>query len=109
LKNEQRIVNALEIRDTDAHNGDPFDFAFDGATGGLVIVENGLDQTVSCLVQGRPSGGALWQTAETSADATASGGQNIDISESWPLIRLVLTCGGLPTSGSVSAWLCRVW
>lgn len=113
MKNEIKMVNALEIRDNAAHNSDPYDFGIDGANGGIIIVENSLDQIVANQLQARAKGGSQWFDVGAAVNAAAIaagvlGTATITLTVPYPLLRVVQTAPGVPTLGSVSAWLLLV-
>lgn len=106
--NEIRLVNSLAIRDTDAANSGAAPFGMQGFSSGLVVVENGLDQNVTVQVQGKPDGGSTWQNEGASVVANASNVNKVATTTPWSELRVQLTAAGVPTSGTVSAWLTRV-
>jgi hypothetical protein len=106
--NETRLVNALAIRDTVAVNSGAAPFGIHGFSSGLVVVENGLDQNVTVQVQGKPDGGATWQNEGSSVVANATDVNKVATTTPWSELRVQLTAAGIPTSGTVSAWLTRV-
>jgi hypothetical protein len=107
---ETVVVNALAIRDTSAHVSDPENYAKENQSKGLVIIENGLNQTVAVTLQGKANNGTIWQTVATAVDVTtgAAGHVAVPIEEPWPLLRVSMTCAVQPASGTVSVYLSRV-
>jgi len=99
--NQQRTINALAIRDTDAHNGDVVfngDFVIK-----TLVIENGLDKAVYFQCQASANSdfsnyfnvGSSWEIA-----ATANTYQTCETY--FPYWRIVATCSVAPTSGTLS-------
>lgn len=99
--NSEPTFNALEIRDTNAHNGatiNNYDFQLK-----TIVVENGLNQAVSFQCQASAHSdfsnsfnvGSAWEvTATTNTYQTCS--------SYFPYMRLVATCASAPSSGSLT-------
>jgi len=102
--NEDRTIDELEIRDTNAHNGtiiDLHDFQLK-----TIIVENGLNEDVSLQCQACAEEdfvksfnvGPAWPaTAETNMYQTCD--------SFFPFMRIVVTCSTAPTTGNLTVHL----
>lgn len=100
--NQSKTFDALEIRDTNAHNGVTVyngDFIIK-----TLIIENGLNQTVTMQCQGSANAdfsnsfniGGEW-------DVSASTNLPQTCDSYYPYWRLVATCATAPTSGDLTA------
>ena len=99
--NSERTFDALEIRDTSAHNGDQvnnFDFQLK-----TIVVENSLNQTVSLQCQASAhSDFSNSFNVGTSWDVTASTNTYQTCDSYFPYMRLVATCSSSPSSGDLT-------
>ena len=105
--NIEKTFDALEIRDTNDHNGDTvFNGQFSVKT---IIVENGLNQQVTLQCQASANAdfshsfnvGSSWNvSASTDAYQTCD--------SYFPYSRIVATCGSSPTTGSLTAYIIGV-
>lgn len=102
LKTDGKLFDALEIRDTDAHNSSSIDNAISGSL--LFAAENTLNQAVTVKFQGSFDG-TTWHDLPGSASVSATTG--VDewfLSDPWPKVRAVATAGVQPASGSLTVW-----
>jgi len=105
---QSQLIIGLEHRTAAVFVSGPIKFSYAGSILGLVIIENGLDQTVSVQLQGRAHGGQTWQNVESAASVTAGSAGNIEIAVPWPELRISCTPGGAPSSGEFNAWFSGV-
>jgi len=110
----ETIVNALEIRDTNAHNPDTDSeisiFAMLVDSHCAIDVRNTLDQSVSVQVMGSFTKSTTHAVTVGAAFNVASDDNeirciNVDNAGWYPYLYLVLTCSVAPTGGSVSAYV----
>lgn len=105
--NQARSINALAIRDTDAHNGDVIfngDFVIK-----TLIVENSLNQAVTFQCQGSANAdfsnsfniGSSWEVA-----ASTNIYQTCDTYV--PYWRIIATCSVAPSSGTLTVTIFEV-
>ena len=99
--NIQKSIDALAIRDTSTKNGDVvFNGTFVIKT---LIIENGLNQTVTCQCQG--SANADFSNSfniGTSFDVAASTNTYMTCETYIPYWRIVATCSVAPASGTLT-------
>ena len=104
---EDRIMNSVEIRDTNAHTSSISDSR--GYVPKTLIIDNALNQAVTIQVQGSREtdftpvmniGNSFEVNAETSDYAT--------LSDYFPYLRVVATCSVAPTSGEINVYVERV-
>lgn len=102
--NQEKTFDALEIRDTNAHNGvviNNFDFQLK-----TIIIENELDQQVTLQCQGSvhadfSNSFNIGSSFNVSASTTTY--QTCDAY--FPYMRLVATCSSAPSSGDLTIYL----
>lgn len=91
-----KVFEAEAIRDTSAHNSvSSFSGEFLAKT---IVVENGLNQTVTCQLQGSADG-STWLNVGSTWDVSASTDGFQTVETYFPHYRLVAQCGTSPTSG----------
>ena len=99
--NTELTFNALEIRDTSAHNGtviNNYDFQLK-----TIVIENSLDQTVTLQCQASAhSDFSNSFNVGSSFDVTASTVTYQTCSSYFPYMRLSATCASSPSSGSLT-------
>ena len=100
--NSEKTFDALEIRDTSAHNGAIINnYQFQLKT---IVVENSLNQTVSLQCQASAhSDFSNSFNVGTSWDVSASTNTYQTCESYFPYMRLVATCASSPSSGSLTA------
>jgi len=102
-KNSIRIFDNIEIKDTDAHQPDPFMWidAFDKSK--VVFgIENGLNQNVSVQPIGRAGGAEGNLGSATTVNANSDGIVALDLNSYWaPYISVKITAAVAPTSGKI--------
>jgi hypothetical protein len=98
---ENTTLDALAIRDTNTLNGTVADLR--GLQLKTIIVENGLDQTVTIQVQGA-STLAFTKSFDVgnSFDVTATTNTFETVGSYLPFMRVTATCASSPTTGSVT-------
>lgn len=102
---ESVVFNALAIRDTSAHNGTTSqNFGYRVKT---IIVNNGLDQTVTLQCQGSRDG-TNWINIGTTWDVVANSQIYQTCETYFPYLRAIATCSVSPTTGTLSLWLEKV-
>lgn len=109
-RNETRILDAVEVRDTDTYNTSSADFGKRGYSKGVLSVENLHNQIMACQLQGRADRGTVWQDIGAAVNAAAVAGgvpgvANISVTVPWNRLRLQYSFAVAPASGSASAWL----
>jgi hypothetical protein len=99
--NKQKSIDALAIRDTDAHNGDVVfngDFVIK-----TLIIENSLNQTVTFQCQGSANSDFSNSfNIGTSWDVAASTNTYMTCETYIPFWRIVATCSVSPASGTLT-------
>lgn len=106
-KTDGKLIDALAIRDTTAHNSDPVnDIGVLGS--GLCAAENGLNQDVSVQYQGSFDQ-TTWHNIGSASTVIAKSGSVLGVaadtfSDPWPYFRAVATCSVAPASGSLTIW-----
>lgn len=100
-KADGKLFNALAIRDTAAHDSSSIDNALSGNV--LVLIENGLDQTVVVKLQGSFND-STWTDLPGSESVATTAKAAITLSDPWPKVRAVATCAVQPTTGTLTAW-----
>lgn len=104
---ERKIVDALAIRDTVAAESGAERFGCEGYSQAVFTFENGLDQTVTFQVQGRAWDGTTWQDVGSGVAVTAGSAGTASVTAPWGMLQVTMTAGGVPTTGTVSAWMNR--
>ncbi|HUT15260.1 MAG TPA: hypothetical protein VMY98_03345 [Anaerolineae bacterium] len=104
---ERKIVDALEIRNIVEAESGAERFGCEGYSLALFTFENDLDQTVTFQVQGRAWDGTTWQDVGAGVAVTAGNAGTASVTAPWGMLQLTMTAGGVPTTGSVSAWMNR--
>jgi hypothetical protein len=102
---EAQVLTALAIRDTSPHNSNnSVNFGYKVKT---IIINNQLDQAVTCQCQGSRDGtnwfnvGATWSVSATTL--------TFETCESYfPYFRTVVTCAIAPTTGAIDMWYERM-
>jgi len=110
-----KIFNAVEVRDTNAHNSIVYLNKFDDLTHArtisvkrTVVYKNGLNQVCSLQVQGSVDEAFTDPVAiGTAINAAASMSAPLyeTVSDHFPYLRIVGTCAVAPASGSLNAWI----
>lgn len=106
----QETLPPQAVRTSDVFVVGAHKFAAVGASAGLLIVENGLDQNVSIQIQGQAWGpeASIWQDVGSALVVNAGLAGNTGITAIWPVLRFQVTPAGVPTSGELKMWLSRV-
>jgi len=100
--NQEKTFDALEIRDTNTHNGttiDNFDFQLK-----TIIIHNHLDQTVTLQCRASVNGSDNWFDVGSSFDVAASTDTYQTCSSYFPYMRLQATCSSSPSSGDLTVY-----
>ena len=105
---ELKLLDNAAVRAAAAFDSEAADFGANGYHTGLVIIENTLNQAVSCQLQGKPTDGAKWQNIGSAVNVTADSAGSIAVTEPWSVLRVQCTPAGAPASGSLNIWLVRV-
>jgi len=99
--NKEYTIDALEIRDTNSHNGS---IIYNGdAIIKTIIVENGLNQTVTfqCQASANSDFSNLFNVGSTwDINANTNSYQSCD--NYFPYWRIVASCTSSPTTGDLS-------
>jgi hypothetical protein len=104
--NHEKVFDALAIRNTS-----PQDSAIannDFYTVKTMIIENGLNQSVTLQCKASYDGASHWFDVGSSFDVAASTDTYQTSTAYFPFMKLVATCPVAPTSGSLTVILCRV-
>ena len=104
---ELKLLRNAQLRAADAVDTDAADFGAHGHSVGLVIIENTLNQAVSCQLQGRPIDGLKWQNIGSAVNVAADSAGSMSVTAPWSTLRVHCTPGGAPTSGELNIWLVR--
>ena len=100
----EKTLDAVQIRDTSAHNGVTVDNQ--GLMVKTVIIENGLNQPVSLQCQGSASADFLnFFNLGSSFDADASANSYQTCTSYIPYFRVVATCAVAPSSGALTVYI----
>jgi len=107
LANEEKILDALAIRDTSDHNSSVSENR--GFVPKTIVIHNSLDEQVSVQLQGdivegfsNPMDvGSPFNVATTTNDYAT-------LTDYLPFFRVVCSCGSAPTTGSVTIYLAKV-
>jgi len=103
---DEKVFDALEIRDTSAHNSTVSDNQHNTAKS--IFVLNTLDETVTCQLEGdRTSVFSTPVDIGSPFDVVASGREYETVDDYFPFLRLVATCTTAPTSGDLTAHIIR--
>ena len=101
------LFDEESIRDTEKLTSLAQTLGADGLHLGVIIIENSLDQSIAVQMQARARDGSVWCTVTDELTVTASVAGAITITFPWQLVRILVTAGVVPSSGSVSSWLSR--
>jgi hypothetical protein len=102
----EKAFDALEIRDTSVHNSDVIDNQ--GWKIKTIIIENGLNQTVSLQCQASVDGVNHWFDVGSSFETSASTDTFQTCDSYFPYFRLLAQCGSAPSSGDLSVFICKL-
>ena len=104
---EDEVISALAIRDTADHTSTVSDSR--GAIPKTVVIYNETDEDIQVQLQGdRDEDFDEAMNIGTSFTVIASTHDYATISDYMPYLRVVITAGTAPTTGTVSAYLLRV-
>lgn len=93
-----------EIRDTSDHESDASDCR--NATQVTILYKNSLNQSVSIQLQGsRTEDFAVPYDLGSPTVVTAASVDYDTLSDFWPFVRIVATCGTGPTTGKLESWV----
>ena len=107
IASEDKVIDALAIRDTSAHNSTADESK--GYIPKTMIIINHLDESVSCQLQG--SVDDTFTDPLTVGDAfvvPASTDDYETLTDYMPWLRIVATCSTAPTTGTLSAYIAKV-
>ena len=100
--NQEKTFDALEIRDTDTHEGatiNNYDFQLK-----TIIIHNHLNQAVTLQCRASVDGVNNWFDVGSSFDVTASTDTYQTCSSYFPFMRLLATCSSSPSSGDLTVY-----
>jgi hypothetical protein len=106
IKHEVAAFEDEEIRDTSSHNSGIADNI--GYSMKTIIVENGLNQTVTFQCQASRDGVNHWFNVGSSFDVSASTDTYQTCDAYFPFMRVQAQCGTAPTSGSLGVFFERI-
>jgi len=107
IASEDKIFDALAIRDTNDHNSTVSEER--GFIPKTVIVHNHLDQTVTCQVQGDIEDG--FSNPIAISDPFNVSGTTDDyetLTDYFPFMRVVASCSVSPTTGTLTVYIAKV-
>jgi hypothetical protein len=107
LSSEDKIIDALAVRDTSNHNSSGSENK--GYIPKTIIVHNGLNQQVSIQVQGSVDdtfNNPL--TVGNSFNVAASTDDYDVLTDYLPFLRVVASCTTAPTTGTLTVYLAKV-
>lgn len=100
---EDKVFKSEAIRDTSSHNSDESHSGeFSAKT---IIIENGLDQTVTFQLQGARN--STWQNIGSTWNVSASSNNYQTVSDYFPKYRIQASCGTSPTTGALDVWIVK--
>lgn len=101
---EDKIFDALAITDTSNHNSTVSDNQHNTAKS--ILVDNGLDQTVTLQLEGdRTSAFSTPVDIGAPFDVTASTRDYHTVDDYFPHLRLAAICATAPTTGSLTVYI----
>lgn len=100
---EDKVFDALAIRSTSTQDSSVS--ASGEFSAKTIITENGLNQSVSCQLQG--SRNSTWFNIGSPFVVTASTNQYQTVSDYFPKYRIQATCSVAPSSGSLNIWIIK--
>ena len=107
IASEDKIFNALAIRDTNGHNSSSSEDR--GFIPKTVIVHNGLNQSVTCQVEGDiVEGFSNPLTVGDSFVVSATSDDYETLTDYFPFMRVLATCSVSPTTGTLTAYIAKV-
>jgi hypothetical protein len=99
---EDKVFDALEIRDTSDHNSV---ISYIGEfTAETIFVCNGLDQEVTLQLQGSRDK-SVWVDVGVPVAVTANTDDYDTVTDFFPYYRIQATCSTSPTSGQLDVWV----
>jgi hypothetical protein len=107
LSNEDKVINALAIRNTSNHTSTVAEEK--GYIPKTIIVHNGLNQTVSVQLQGSIDdtfNNPL--TVGNAFNVSASEDDYATLTDYLPYLRVVASCSIAPTTGTLTVYLAKV-
>jgi len=101
---EDQVFIALEIRDQVDHESAP---ATTGEfTAETIIINNGLDQTVTIQLQGSRDK-TTWIDVGPVFNVPAATNDYDTVTDYFPFYQIVASCGADPSSGALDAWILK--
>ena len=105
MADEDKVYIALAIRDTNSHDST---VCMSGETDpSNILIENGLDQTVTFQLQGGRCEGDTYINIGDTFDVSASTNTCQSISIYFSKYRLQASCSVSPTTGELDAWILK--
>jgi len=101
---EDKIFDALAIRDTSNHDSEKSNSG--EFTAKVIIIENGLNQTVTFQLQGSRDG-TVWLDIGATFDVAASTNQYETVGTYFPGYRLQAICVTAPTTGTLDTYIIK--
>jgi len=107
IASEDKIIDALAIRDTSNHNSSASEER--GFIPKTVVVWNHLNQTLTCQVQGDIEDGFSNPIdVGDPFDITANTDDYETLTDYFPFMRVVTSCAIAPTSGDLTIYIAKV-
>jgi len=107
LSNEEKVIDALAVRDTSNHNSSVSENK--GFIPKSIIVHNGLNQQVSIQVEGSIDDTFNNPLTVGNSFNVAAGEDDYDtLTDYLPFLRAVISCTVAPTTGTVTVYLAKV-
>lgn len=101
---EDKVFDALAIRDTSNHDSGKSDSG--EFTAKVILIENGLNQTVTFQLQGSRDA-SVWLDIGATFNVAASTNQYETVSTYFPCYRLQAICSTAPTTGTLDAYIVK--
>ena len=101
---EDKIFDALAIRDTSNHDSEKSNSG--EFTAKVIIIENGLNQTVTFQLQGSRDC-TVWLDIGATFDVAASTNQYETVGTYFPCYRLQAICVTAPTTGTLDTYIIK--
>ena len=106
IANENKIIDALSIRDTSGH-----DSVVDESKGYIpksLVVQNNLNQQVSCLLEGDIDE-SFSNPMIVNTFVVAANTDDYDVLTDYlPFFRVTATCSVAPTTGALTVYIAKV-